>query len=174
MFITKISRPLALAFFTLTFVWAAAAQSNVAIVDTQAAIMQTAEITKAQADMEAKFQPRQEELQTLQRELTDIQNQLQKMAGKLTPQAQRDLQFDGQSKQRDLQRKTEDLQADVDNWRNDTLQRAGRQMSVVIQKLAEEKGVDIVVDASNTLYFKPALDITKDAVAAYDLAHPVQ
>jgi outer membrane protein len=106
--------------------------------------------------------------------LQDIQNQLQKMAGKLTPQAELDLQLQGQRKQRDAQRKTEDLQADVDARRNDTLQKAGAQMSAVIRKLAEEKGIDVVVDVANTLYFKPTLDLTDEAIAAFDAAYPVQ
>jgi outer membrane protein len=44
----------------------------------------------------------------------------------------------------------------------------------VIQKLSEEKSLDIVVDASQTLYFKPALDITNDAIAAYNKANPAK
>ena len=124
--------------------------------------------------MENEFKPRQEEIQKLQRELQDIQNQLQKMQGKLTPEAERDLQVQGQRKQRDLQRKTEDLQTDVENRRQDVLARVGRQMQQIIQKLAEEKGLDIVIDVANTLYYKPALDLTKEATAAYDKAYPVQ
>jgi outer membrane protein len=46
-------------------------------------------------------------------------------------------------------------------------------MTEVIKKLAEEKGVDLVIDTSTTLYFKPALDLTNDAIAAYDKAYPV-
>ncbi len=150
------------------------AQTKVAVVNSQLAILETAEIKKAQAAMEAEFKPRQDEIQKLQRELQDIQNQLQKMQGKLTAQAERDLQYEGQRKQRDLQRATEDLQADIDARRNDILARVGRQMQEVIQKLAEEKGIDVVIDTTNTLYFKPALDLTKEATSAYDKAHPAQ
>ena len=38
------------------------------------------------------------------------------------------------------------------------------------KELAEEKGFDLVLDSSTTLYFKPAMDITADATAAYDKA----
>jgi outer membrane protein len=47
-------------------------------------------------------------------------------------------------------------------------------MEQVVIKLAEEQGLDLVVDSSTTLYFKPALDLTKQATAAYDKAHPVK
>jgi outer membrane protein len=45
-------------------------------------------------------------------------------------------------------------------------------MGDVVKKLAEEKGLDVVVDTPYTVYSKPALDITNDAIAAYDKAYP--
>jgi outer membrane protein len=45
-------------------------------------------------------------------------------------------------------------------------------MAEVVKKLAEEKGYDIVVDTTNTIYFKPALDITAEALTAYNKAYP--
>jgi outer membrane protein len=151
---------------------AAYGQTKVAVVDFQAAVLNTAEIKKAQADLEAKFKPRQEALVKLERELQQIQSQLQTMAGKLTPQAEGELQAQGSRKQREYQRLSEDLQADVERDRNDVVSRSGRQMRDVITKLANEKGFDVVVDSANTLFFKPATDLTKDATAAYDAAYP--
>ena len=47
-------------------------------------------------------------------------------------------------------------------------------MHDVMQKLADEKGLDMVVDTTVVLVFKPALDITADALAAYNKAYPGQ
>ena len=47
-------------------------------------------------------------------------------------------------------------------------------MNDVIKKIAEEKGFDVVFDVTNTLFSKPALDITADVTAAYDKAHPAK
>ena len=47
-------------------------------------------------------------------------------------------------------------------------------MQVVITKLAEEKGVDIIIDAAQTLFFKPALELTTDATNAYNKANPAK
>jgi outer membrane protein len=152
----------------------ASAQVKAGIINTQKALLDTAELKKAQAEMEAKFKPRQDALDKIQREIQQISQQLQTMAGKLTPQAEQDLQIQGQRKQRDAQRMQEDLQGDVDRERQDILGRSGQRMQEVVTKLAESKGLDLVIDISNTVYFKPALDITKDATAAYDAAHPVK
>ena len=80
----------------------------------------------------------------------------------------------GTRKQRDLQRLTEDMQADVERERTDILTKSGDRMQQIVAKLAEEKGLDVVIDVSNTVYFKPVLDLTKDATAAYDKAYPVK
>jgi outer membrane protein len=47
-------------------------------------------------------------------------------------------------------------------------------MAEVLKKLADQKGFDLVVDTSTTYYFKPAMDITKDATTAYDQAYPAK
>ena len=153
----------------------AMAQSKVAIINSQLSVIETAEIKKAQGELEAKFKPRQAEVEKIQKELGDIEAQLQQaQQGKLTPQAAQNLQATGQRRQRELQRLTEDLQADVDRERNEILQRSGARMQEIVRKIAEERGYDVVVDVSNTIYFKPALEITKEATAAYDKTYPVK
>ena len=157
--------------FPLLFALGAFAQTKVAIINTQAALSDTAELKKAQTDLEAKYKGRQEQMAKLQKELDTINQQLS-LGEKLTPQAQADLNTQGQRKSRDLQRLSEDLQADVDRERTEVIQKTSERMRDVVAKLAEEKGLDAVIDSSNTLYFKPALDLTKEATAAYDKAYP--
>ena len=150
----------------------ASAQVKVGIVNIQRAIIETAEIKKAQIALEAKYKPRQVDLEKIQKELADLQTQLQ--SGKLNPQAEQELTARGQRRQREAQRMSEDLQGDVERERNDILQKAGQRMSDVIKKIAEEKGLDMVVDVSTTLYFKPVLDVTPEAIAGFNKAYPIQ
>ena len=148
------------------------AQTKVAVVNSQKAILDTAEIKKAQVDLEAKFKPRQDQMARLTKELQDIQTQLQ--SGKLNQNGEQELTVQGQRKQRELQRLQDDLQADVDRERNDILQRSGTHMQEIVKKLADEKGLDVVIDTSNTIFYKATLDLTAEAVAAYDKAYPVK
>ncbi len=150
----------------------ASAQLKIGVINSQRALVDTAEIKKAQAELEAKFKPRQDALAKLQQEIAGLQQQLQTMAGKLTPQAEQDMVGQGQRKQREAQRLGQDLQDDVNRERDDILQRAGARMQEVVNKLAEAKAFDLVLDVSNTVYSKPALDVTKEATAAYDKAFP--
>ena len=150
------------------------AQSKLAIINSQLAVTETAEIKKAQAELEAKFKPRQAALEKVNKEIADISNQLQAGQGKLTPAAEQNLNAQGQRKQREATRLQEDLQADVDRERNEILQRVGGRMQEIVRKMAETRQLDAIIDVSNTVYFKPALDVTKDATAEYDKAYPVK
>jgi Skp family chaperone for outer membrane proteins len=47
-------------------------------------------------------------------------------------------------------------------------------MQEVVRKLADVKGLDVVVDANSTIFFKPALEITAESIAAYDKAYPAK
>ena len=155
----------------LTVTSAQAQTLKVAIVNAQKAVADTQEIKKAQAELSQKYQPRQQEIEKLQADLQQIQGQLQ--GQNLTPAKEQELNFDGQQKQKKLQRLSDDLQQDFNQDRADVLSRAGRHMQDVIKTLAEGKGLDVVIDTSNTLYFKPALDMTAEATSAYDKAYPV-
>ena len=150
----------------------ASAQAKVGIVNFQRAVLGTSEMKKASNDLLLKYKPQQDELEKLQREMADIQNKLQDP--KTPPAAGADLQAEGQRKQREAKRITEDVQADAEKDRNDILQRATQRMTDVVKKLADEKGLDVVVDSANIVFFKPALEITEESIAAYDKTYPVK
>ena len=165
-------RPLMVCSALFVFGHVAAAQSKVAVINLQKAVLESAEIKAASAAMEARYKPRVSQIETLDKEIAAISQNLQTNAGKLTPQAESDLNAQGTKKQRDAQRLRDDLQADVDRDRNEILQRSAGKMGDVLKKLAEEKGYDIVVDAPYAPYFKASMEITTDLIAAYDKAYP--
>ena len=150
----------------------AVAPAKVAIINAQKAVADTQEIKRAQATLESKYRTRQQSIQSLQNELSSIQQQLS--TPNLPPDRDAQLRASGVVKQKALQRLTEDLQSDVNNERQDILGRAGRQMTEVVKKIAEERGLDVVIDITNTIYYKPAMEITSEATTAYDKAYPVK
>jgi len=150
----------------------AQAQSKVAVISLQKALFDTAEIKKAQDDMNATLAPRQQQAEKLNQEINQI-NQKLNTDSSLTQQAQFDLSNQGKQKQTALTRLNEDLQADAQTLRQNILSKAGDRMQAVVKKLAEEKGLDLVVDTQVALYFKPVMDLTAEATAAYDKTYPV-
>lgn len=167
-------RPLMVCSALFAIAQLAPAQIKVGVVNLQRAVFESAEIKKADAQMQATFKPRQDKIDQLNKEIAALAQQLQTSNGKLSPAAEQDLQSQGQRKQRELQRLNDDLQADSTAYRNEVLSKSSAKMTEIIKKLAEEKALDLIVDTSTTLYFKPALDLTADAIAAYDKAYPAK
>ena len=147
----------------------AAAQTKVAVVDFQTALLNTAEIEKKAAELEAKYKPRQDEMEKLSQELQEIQAKLQSAAA---DQAQ-SLQVEGERKQRRAQRLNEDLQSDVEFDRQGILAAAGSRMRAIVQTLRTEREVDLIVDIGGVLAFDTVIDLTQAATAAYDAKYPV-
>ena len=150
------------------------AQTKTGSVNLQKALQDTAEIKQAEADLKAKFGPRQDELAQLEKETAKMQQDYEANQGKYTEAALAELAGKIQLRQRQLQRNGEALQEAVNRERQDILQRVGQRLQEVIKKVAEEKGLDLVVDSANMLFVKPALDISTDVTAAYDKAYPAK
>jgi outer membrane protein len=153
---------------------APAGATKIAVVNFQNAVLSTAEIQKALKDLQVKFKPRQDALQKGQQELSDIQTQLQASQGKLSQAGEADLTARGQRKQTQLQRLSDDLSADVEADRDEAVRKASTRMGELLKKVAEEKGLDLIVDSAAAPFFKAGVDITDQVVAAYDKAYPVK
>lgn len=156
----------------------AAAQSTVTpaikvgVINWQKALLATQELQKRVKDLTAKYQPQSDALDKAKRELNDIQTELESSQGKLSPQREADLQAQGTAKQRQVDRLTQDLQDAGDQERQDLLQAIGTRMTAVVKKIMDDSGLDMVVDTATVVAFKPAVEITDMAVAAYDKAYP--
>jgi len=168
----KVRSAVMIAAFSLVTAATASAQVKIAVINWQKSIVDTQEIQAQQKVLEAKFKPRQDAIEGLQKDLTTIQQQGR--TPNLSPDREAQLQADFTRKQKELQRLTEDLQADVDRERQDILSKTGRQMQDVVKKLAEERNYDVVIDMTNTVFAKTALEITADATAAYNKAYPAK
>jgi len=149
-------------------------QSKVAVINFQNAVLSTGEMQKALRDLQTKYKPRQDVLQKGQQELSDIQTQLNASQGKLSQAGEADLQARGQRKQTQLQRLNDDLTADFEADRDEAVRKASTRMQELLKKIAEEKGLDLIVDSAAAPFVKPGIEITDQVVAAYNKAYPAQ
>jgi len=152
----------------------AMAQAKVGVIDFQRAVVDTAEFKKAYAALEAKFKPKQDELQKAQQTLQDIDAQLRATQGQLSQAGAAELQSKGQRTQVQVDRLTQDLQEDFEGDRDAALRVVTARYVDVLKKLATDKGLDYIQDAAALHFFKPEMDVTDAAIAAYDLAHPAK
>lgn len=147
---------------------------KVAVINFQNAVLSTAEMQKSLRDIQAKFKPRQDALQKGQQELSDIQTQLSASQGKLSQAGEADLQARGQRKQTQLQRLNDDLTADFEADRDEAVRKASTRMQELLKKVAEEKGLELIVDSAAAPFVKTGIDITDQVVAAYDKTYPAK
>ena len=164
------SHPFMLAATLLFCAWPShsVAQTKVAVINFQDALLNTADMKKESAALEAKYKSRQEDLERLSAELAEIQNKLQTAQGAEAQQ----LQADGQRKQRTAQRMSEDLQSDVEFDRQNILAAASGRMRDVIRELRMERQIDLIVDGGGVLAHNALIDLTAEATQAYDAKHP--
>ena len=119
---------------------AAHAQGKIGVININAAIASTAEGKKAIADLQKKYQPRQQELERLQKEIQAIQDQLSKPTPALSDEEQRRLSRDLEDKQKLLKRSTDDAQSDFNADRDEAIRRIGQKMVRIIGDYAPQNG----------------------------------
>jgi outer membrane protein len=153
---------------------AAHAQGKVGVINFNAAIANTAEGKKAIADLQQKYQPRQQELERLQTEIQSIQTQLSKQPPPPDDEVRR-LSRDLEDKQKLLKRSTDDAQSDFSSDRDEAVRRIGQKMVRIIREYAPQNGISLVIDEVQVpiYYASKDLDITEAIVKRYDAANPV-
>lgn len=151
------------------------AQAKVGLINMSAAIGSTGEGKKAIADLQKKYQPRQQELERLQQEIQSIQDQLSKQSATLSDEEQRRLSRDLEDKQKLLKRSTDDAQADITADRDEAIRRISQKMGRIINDYAQQNGLALVIDGAQVpvYYYAKDNDITAEIVKRYDAANPV-
>jgi outer membrane protein len=133
-------------------------------------MLATKEMQAEAAKMEAEFKPQQDALTKLTEEMQSLQ---QRIVAATDAQQQADLQAQGAAMQRRFDRMREDMQSAIDFRRETVLQKGAARMREVLEKLRIDKGLDAVIDTSSIYVYNPAMELTAEATAAYDAAHPV-
>ena len=152
----------------------AVAQSKTGTIDFQRAVVETAEFKKAYAQLEATYKPKQDALAKAQQELQDLDTQMRSSQGQLSQAGAAELQAKAQRKQTQVERLQQDLQEDFEADRDRALQLTGTRMTDLLKKLADEKQLDLIIDATALRFSRNTLDITDAAIKAYDAAHPAK
>jgi len=116
------------------------------------------------------------ELQKLQKELEGLKTQLEVQGSKLTDEARAEMIDTIDIKDTIFQRFQQDTQKDIDGKRTKLQSAIARKMLPVIEKLAKEKGLQVVqfLDTANIYaYVDPSLVISDEIIKAYNAAYPV-
>jgi outer membrane protein len=147
---------------------------KIGLVNIQEAILSTSEGKKAMAELQKKYQPRQQEVQKLQADIQAVSDQLQKQAATLSDEEQRRLNRELEDKQKVLKRTTEDAQGEFASDRDELFRRIGQKVVKQIDDYARQNGFSLVIGSDQVpiYYATKEVDLTDQIVKLYDAANP--
>jgi outer membrane protein len=150
------------------------APGKIGLINIQEAILSTGEGKKAMAELQKKYQPRQQEVQKLNQDIQAITDQLQKQAATLSDDEQRRLNRDLEEKQKLLKRSTEDAQADFNADREEMFRRIFQKMAKQIDDYARQNGFSLIIGSDQVpiYYAAKEVELTDAIVKLYDAANP--
>jgi len=149
---------------------------KIGLINIQEAILSTGEGKRGMADLQKKYQPRQQDVTKLNQDIQGLTDQLQKQAATLSDDEQRRLNRDLEEKQKLLKRTTEDAQADFATDRDEMFRRIGQKMVKIIDDYARQNGFSLVLGSDQIpIYFAAKeVDLTDAIVKLYDAANPAE
>ena len=108
------------------------ASGKIGVINIQESIGKSGEGKKAFAELQKKYQPREQDLQRQQQDISALQDQLQKQAMTLSDEERARLSRDLEEKQKILKRASEDANVDFQNDSQEVVRRVGQKMLRVI------------------------------------------
>jgi outer membrane protein len=134
----------------------------------------TMEGKQAIADFQVKLTARQNELQKKNLDLEEMKKQLQTQGQTLADDARAALARKIDLGTTEMARAQEDAQKEFGAMQQEIYNRLGAKMMPIIEQYSKENNISIILDpvaqASQVLYYDPAIEITDDIVKRFDAA----
>jgi outer membrane protein len=173
MSVRRIAYPL-IAVLTLGLAAGAYAQqtTKVGVINSQQAFTASAEGRKAQAQLQDQENKIKSDLARLDAEIKTLETKLTTQRMTLSNEAALQIQSDLDKKTTARKRREEDGTREAQQLQISLVQKIRGDMVGLIEALAKEKGLDLVLDlgASGIVFFNPAMDITDEVIRRYDAA----
>lgn len=153
-----------------------AGPAKIAVCSFRAAVGQTNEFQRDLADLQKKFEPRNQQLKTLADEIDNLEKQL-KAQGEKISEAERTHRAKAiEEKKKQGQRQAEDLQNDEQGEMQEVFGKVAGKVYDVLSNYAQQQGFTLVLDetvsrqqAPVILYSDQSTDISKAVLDAYNL-----
>jgi Skp family chaperone for outer membrane proteins len=169
----KIANPL-IAVLVLGLSAAAYAQqpTKIGVINSQQAFTASAEGKKAQTQLLDQENKIKSDLARLDAEIKTLETKLTTQRMTLSNDAAIQIQSDLERKTTARKRREEDGAREAQQFQISLVQRIRGEMVGIIDGLAKEKGLDLILDlgASGIVFFNPAMDITDEIIRRYDAA----
>jgi outer membrane protein len=148
----------------------AAAQSKIAVVDVQRAVLETEEGLRVQAALKKLFDTRNVELDTKQRALAQEKEELEREAqqGKTPKETLQRKAESFQKRALEFQALTYDVQKEMQRKQNELTTPIVQRILGIIRRIASQEGYEMVLEKTAVPYFRGDLEITDRAIQMYN------
>ena len=144
------------------------AQSKVAVVDTQRAVMETEDGLRAQATLKKMFDSRQRELDKKQEELLKERDDIEKQRSVLSQSALAKRVDKWQREMMQLQTMFVEYNKELQKKQGEITQPIFQKAMALIRRVASQEGFDVVVDKKAVPYVRSDLDLTDKVISMYN------
>ena len=144
------------------------AQSKIAVVDTQRAIMETEDGLRAQATLKKVFDNKQRELDKKQEDLQKEREDIEKQRDVLSKAALAKRVDKWQREMMALQGVFVDYNKELQKKQGELTQPIVQKIMGAIRRLATQEGLDLVVDKQAAPYVRSDLDVTDRIITLYN------
>ncbi len=146
----------------------AVADTKIAVVDMQRAILQTEDGLRAQATIKKFFDRRQKDLDHRQDQLRRERDDLEKQARVLSRAAWRRRMEHWQRRMLEVQTLFIEYNKELQKKQNQLTKPIIRKMFSVVRRIARRRGIDLVIDKGAVVYAPSDLQLTDMAVQMYN------
>jgi len=144
------------------------AESKVAVVDVQHAVMATEEGIRAQATLKKVFDKRQQDLDAMQNELQKAREDIEKQSRILSREALQKRMEDWQRRMIELQTRFVDYQKELQKRQGELTGPIIKKMVGIIARLAKKNGYELILDKQAAPYARADLDLTERVIQMYN------
>ena len=145
----------------LTMVSLPVLAGNVAVADSQTAIMATDAAKKTFDKLNADMKPQRDRLDTLRKDIAGFEEKFQKNASVMSEKDKRDLQKQAEAKINEFKTLADALQKRAQEVQQEMLKNLIPKTELVVEELRKAGNYDIIIEKKNVIFADPSVDLTK-------------
>lgn len=149
---------------TVLVVTPAFAETKIAVLNYQMALLESDAAKRYAVESEKKFGPKLNDLKKLESDAKRIQDRLVKDGGKMQQAERERLELEFKQKARDFQFQSGELNEAKAAADQETLQKLKPKLDKAVEEIIKKGGYDLVIDRAAVVDVKPQLDITRQVI----------
>ncbi|MEN9449710.1 MAG: hypothetical protein RJA83_324 [Pseudomonadota bacterium] len=134
---------------------------NVAVADSQMAIMATDAAKKTFDKLNADMKPQRDRLDSLRKDIAGYEEKFQKNASVMSDKDKRELQKQAEAKINEFKTLADALQKRAQEVQQEMLKNLIPKTELVVEELRKAGNYDIIIEKKNVIFADPSVDLTK-------------